>query len=144
MTTSTPRRHARAKSRSATEPTWSVKADGRRSSPMASCPRSRKVRTRPSPRWPALPVTSNRTVFRRSWLLQFDFDHAHRIRAGIGCHVRHVGLTKAHAPGLEGNALDLSRRIREHEGAFGEHDAHVRVLVRMHSIVADARREGHV
>lgn len=60
ITQSTPRTQLRTNSASATEPTCVVKGDSRRSRPTASCWRSRSVRTRPSPRWPALPVTRTR------------------------------------------------------------------------------------
>src|SRR4029450_1024946 len=60
MTRWTPRKQLRSVSRSVIEPTWVVQLDSRRSSPTTSCRRARSVRTRPSPRCPALPVTSTR------------------------------------------------------------------------------------
>src|SRR3954452_792977 len=60
-TASTPRIASRTVSRSATEPTIVVCAEGRRSSPIVSTPSSAaRTRHSASPRWPELPVTRMR------------------------------------------------------------------------------------
>src|SRR3954471_12477084 len=64
ITAVTPSIWRRAKSESTIEPTASVKGDGFRSIPRTDESRPRSVRRRPSPRWPALPVT--RIVIRDS------------------------------------------------------------------------------